>query len=201
MSTLDAPARTLVIACGAVAREVRAVADQIPAFELRCIPATLHNVPAKIVPAIEAILDSEVSGGGYDRTLLALGDCGTGGGIDRLCARRGVTRLPGAHCYAFFAGLPEFDAMMEEELGTFFLTDFLARQFDTMVMQPLGLDRKPELRDMYFGHYKRLVFLSQQPDAALLAKAKAAADTLGLAFEHRPTGLSPFARELAQLAA
>ena len=189
--------RTLVIACGAVAREVRAVTDQLPAFDLRCIPATLHNEPAKIVPAIEAILDE----GGYDRTLLALGDCGTGGGLDRMCERRGVTRLPGAHCYAFFAGLPEFDAMMEEELGTFFLTDFLARQFDTMVMAPLGLDRKPALRDMYFGHYTRLVYLSQQPDDVLLAKARAAADTLGLRFEHRPTGLSPFARELSRIAA
>ncbi|MGB3457094.1 MAG: DUF1638 domain-containing protein [Litorimonas sp.] len=163
------------------------------------MPATLHNRPQEIVPAIEAMLDE--TDGQYERTLLAFGDCGTGGGLDRLCKARGLERLPGAHCYAFFAGLPEFDAMMEEELGTFFLTDFLARQFDAMVMRPLGLDRNPELRDLYFGHYRRLVFLSQTQDPDLIVRAEAAAGRLGLAFEHRPTGLSPFARELARIAA
>ena len=191
--------QTLIIACGALAREVRAVSDQLPSVELRCVPATLHNAPQQIVPAIEMILDE--TEGRYAQTLLAFGDCGTGGGLDRLCQARGVRRLPGAHCYAFFAGLPAFDAMMEEELGTFFLTDFLARQFEAMVIRPLGLDRKPELRDMYFGHYSRLVFLSQTDDPALLEKAKAAALRLGLTFEHRPTGLHPFARELSRLAA
>jgi len=189
----------LIIACGAIAREVRAVAEQLPAFTLRCIPATLHNTPDRIVPAITAILDE--TAGQYDRTVLGLGDCGTGGALDRLCETRHIQRLPGAHCYAFFAGVTEFDAIMNEELGTFFLTDFLARQFDAMVIKPLGLDRKPELRDMYFGHYKRLVFLSQTDDADLLACAKAAAAALTLTFEHRPTGLSPFARDLSRLAA
>lgn len=189
----------LIIACGALAHEVRAVTDQLPAFDLRCVPATLHNHPQRIVPAIEIILDDTVDQ--YDRTILAFGDCGTGGGLDRLCDERNLEKLPGAHCYAFFAGLPEFDAMMEEELGTFFLTDFLARQFEAMVIRALGLDRKPELRDLYFGNYKRLVFLSQTDDAALLIKAEAAAKTLGLTFEHRPTGLIPFARELSRLAA
>lgn len=189
----------LIIACGALAREVGAVADQLPAFDMRCVPATLHNRPEQIVPAIETILDD--TDGQYDRTILAFGDCGTGGALDRLCDARGLQRLPGAHCYAFFAGPPDFDAMMDEELGTFFLTDFLARQFDSMVMRPLGLDRKPELRDMYFGHYKRLVFMSQTQDPDLLAKAVSAARTLGLQFEHRPTGLAPFARDLARLSA
>ena len=191
--------RTLIIACGALAREVRAVSDQLPAYHLRCIPATLHNRPDQIVPAIETVLDE--TSGQYERTVLAFGDCGTGGGLDRLCDMRGLERLPGAHCYAFFAGAHKFDAMMDDELGTFFLTDFLARQFDTMVVRPLGLDRKPELRDLYFGHYKRLVFLSQTDDAVLLTKAKAAADALGLTFEHRPTGLYPFARAMTRLAA
>ncbi|MGJ8559082.1 MAG: DUF1638 domain-containing protein [Litorimonas sp.] len=189
----------LVIACGALAREVRAVADQLPSFELRCIPATLHNYPDRIVPAITEILDQ--TRGEFDRTVLAFGDCGTGGALDRLCETRGLQRLPGAHCYAFFAGVSNFGAMMDEELGTFFLTDFLARQFDAMVMRPLGLDRKPELRDMYFGNYKRLAFLSQTADVDLLARAKAAAATLDLTFEHRPTGLTQFTRDLARLAA
>jgi hypothetical protein len=189
----------LIIACGALAREVKAVADQLPSFTLRCIPATLHNHPERIVPAITDVLDA--TAGQYNRTVLAVGDCGTGGALDRLCVARGLQRLPGAHCYAFFAGLQEFDTMMEEELGTFFLTDFLARQFDSMVMRPLGLDRKPELRDMYFGNYKRLVFLSQTADADLLARAKVAAIALDLTFEHRPTGLSSFTRDLARLAA
>lgn len=191
--------KTLIIACGALAREVRAIADQLPSFELQCIPATLHNRPEKIVPAIEAVLAD--TDGQYERTVLAFGDCGTGGALDRLCMARGFERLSGAHCYAFFAGLTEFDAMMEEELGTFFLTDFLARQFETMVMTPLGLDRKPELRDMYFGHYSRLVFLSQTEDADLLQKARRAADQLGLTFEHRPTGLARFGAQLKRLAA
>ncbi len=188
----------LIIACGALVREVGTVADQLPAFDLRCVPATLHNRPEQIVPAVKALLDETADQ--YDRTVLAFGDCGTGGALDRLCEARGLHRLPGAHCYAFFAGPPVFDTMMDEELGTFFLTDFLARQFDSMVMRLLGLDRKPELRDLYFGHYKRLVFISQTLDPELLAKAKAAARTLGLRFEHRPTGLIPFARDLARLA-
>ena len=190
--------KTLIIACGAIAREVRALSDQLPAFELRCVPATLHNHPDQIVPAIDSVLNE--TRGRYGRTVLAFGDCGTGGGLDRFCQDRNLERLPGAHCYAFLAGLDAFDEMMDEELGSFFLTDFLARQFDSMVIQPLGLDRKPELRDLYFGHYKRLVFLSQTDDEDLLKKARAAADALGLTFEHRPTGLTPFARELARLA-
>ncbi|WP_298918717.1 DUF1638 domain-containing protein [uncultured Algimonas sp.] len=194
---MTAAAKTLIIACGALAREVRALSDQLPAFDLRCVPATLHNRPQRIVPALERILDE--TGSAYERTVIAFGDCGTGGALDRLCAARGLERLPGAHCYAFFAGLSEFDAMMEEELGTFFLTDFLARQFETMVIRPLGLDRKPELRDLYFGHYKRLVFLSQTDDDDLLANANVAAARLGLAFEHRPTGLMAFARDLERL--
>ena len=191
--------KTLIIACGAIAREVRALSNQLPAFDLQCVPATLHNRPQEIVPAIERLLDETASQ--YGRTVLAFGDCGTGGGLDRLCDQRELERLPGAHCYAFLAGLPEFDAMMEEELGTFFLTDFLARQFESMVIQPLGLDRKPELRDLYFGHYKRLVFLSQTEDQDLIKKAQNAANALGLTFEHRPTGLTHFARELTRLAA
>ncbi|GLQ19925.1 DUF1638 domain-containing protein [Algimonas porphyrae] len=191
--------KTLILACGALAREIPALSDQLPAYDLRCVPAILHNRPDRIVPAIEALLDA--TAGQYARTVIAFGDCGTGGGLDRLCSERGLERLPGAHCYAFFAGRPEFDAMMEEELGTFFLTDFLARQFEAMVIRPLGLDRKPELRDLYFNHYTRLVYLSQSADPDLLQKAKLAADRLGLAFEHRPTGLSPFARDLARLTA
>jgi hypothetical protein len=191
--------KVLILACGALAREVQAVAEQLPAFDLRCIPATLHNRPDQIVPAIKAVL-ADVEGQ-YDRTILAFGDCGTGGALDALCRERGLGRLPGAHCYSFFAGAQQFDALMNEELGTFFLTDFLARQFETMVIQPLGLDRKPELRDLYFGRYRRLVFLSQTSDDALLNKARHAADCLGLTFEHRPTGLTPFTRELSRLAA
>lgn len=189
----------LMIACGALAREIQLVTDQLPEFDLRCVPSNLHNRPEKIVPAIEAIL--EETDGQYAKTILGFGDCGTGGALDRLCEDRGLERLPGAHCYAFFSGGSEFDAMMEEELGTFFLTDFLARQFDSMVIRPLGLDRKPELRDLYFGHYTRLTYLSQTQDPALVAEAEAAAERLGLHFEHRPTGLDPFARALTRLAA
>ena len=189
----------LIIACGALVREIAAVADQLPDYDLRCVPATLHNRPEKIVPAIEQILDETT--GRYDQTVLAFGDCGTGGALDQLCTRRRLTRLPGAHCYAFFAGPPDFDALMKAEPGTFFLTDFLARQFETLVIKPLGLDRYPALRDDYFGHYSHVVYLSQGSDEALIMKAKTAAQRLGLTFEHRPTGLKPFGSALSKLAA
>lgn len=189
----------LIIACGALVREIEAVSSQLPDYTLRCVPATYHNRPEKIVPAIEAILDE--TDGAYEKTVLAFADCGTGGAIDRLCETRGLERLSGAHCYAFFTGVEAFDAHMSEDLGTFFLTDFLARQFDSLVIKPLGLDRFPELRDNYFGHYSRLVFLSQIEDPALLEKAEDAAKRLNLKFEHKPTGLSPFARDLARIAA
>jgi hypothetical protein len=127
--------------------------------------------------------------GRYRRILCLYGDCGTGGRLDEMLAKEGVERIEGAHCYAFYAGLDAFDAMMEEEIGTFFLTDYLVRFFDRLVIEGLGLDRHPELRADYFGNYRRVVWLAQAPDADLEARARAAAARLGLPLETRMTGL------------
>jgi hypothetical protein len=129
--------------------------------------------------------------GTFDRIFVAYADCGTGGELDRVLALHGVERLPGAHCYEFFAGTERFTTLAEEELGTFYLTDFLVRHFDRLVRQGLGLDRHPELMPVYFGNYRRLVYLAQTDDAALDEAARAAADWMGLSFERHATGLSP----------
>jgi hypothetical protein len=126
------------------------------------------------------------------------GDCGTGGELDRVLAEEGVARIAGAHCYEFFAGAADFGAMMEAEPGTFFLTDFLVRHFDRLVIEGLGLDRFPQLRDDYFGHYRRVVYLAQFDNAALTARAQDAAERLGLDFERRLTGIGGLESFLAQ---
>jgi hypothetical protein len=125
----------------------------------------------------------------YDEILCLYGDCGTGGELDRVLEEEGVRRIDGAHCYAFYAGDEAFSRLSEEEPGTFYLTDFLVRHFDALIIRGLGLDRFPQLRDDYFGNYRRVVHLAQFDDPELSAKAKAAADRLGLAFERRFTGL------------
>ena len=187
--------RTLVVACGALTRELRAVLDQVPGAAARCdvsyLPAHLHNRPEEIPDAVErAVTDAR---DGHDRVLVAYADCGTGGLLDPVVERLGATRLPGAHCYEVFAGADLFAALAEAEPGTFYLTDYLARHFDALVVQGLGLDIHPELRDTYFAHYRRVVLLSQSDDPAVVEAGRRAADRLGLAFEHRPAGLAPFA--------
>ena len=183
------PERTLLIACGALAREAKAViaANRLDHLDLACLPASLHNRPERIAEAVRRRIGRARRD--YVRILVLYGDCGTGGELDRVLAEEGVERIDGPHCYAFIAGEEAFAAMAEEEPGTFWLTDFLARQFEALVIRGLGIDRHPELLPLYFGNYRRLVYLSQAEDAALLTKARAAADRLGLAFEHRPTGL------------
>jgi hypothetical protein len=136
----------------------------------------------------------------YDEILCLYGDCGTGGALDRILAEEGVSRIEGAHCYAFYAGEETFAALAEEEPGTFYLTDFLARHFDTLVIKGLGLDRFPQLRDDYFGNYRRVVHLAQFDDPEMSARAKAAADRLGLAFERRFTGLAGLQAFLGKVA-
>lgn len=181
--------RTLVIACGALAREVLAL--DLDWLDLTCLPASLHNRPERIPEAMRAAIRANRDA--YDEILCLYGDCGTGRELDRVLAEEGVTRIEGAHCYAFYAGEAAFAALAEEELGTFYLTDFLARHFDALVIRGLGLDRFPELRDVYFGAYRRVVHLAQVDDPATDAKARAAADRLGLAFERRFTGLGGLA--------
>ncbi len=201
---MSAPAaeRTLVVACAALLRELRAVLDQLgdtTDVDVVALLAPLHNRPERIPAAVAAVLDERT--GTFDHAVVAYGDCGTGGRLDALLAERGVGRLPGPHCYSFFAGAQVFDALADEEPGTFYLTDFLARHADALVFGGLGLDRHPELRDLYFGNYVRVVLLSQSEDPELVAAGNRIAERLGLAFEHRHVGLEPFARSLGSLLA
>ena len=186
--------KVLVIACGALAREVLAL--KLDAIDLTCLPASLHNRPERIPEAMREKIRANRAA--YDEILCLYGDCGTGGALDRVLAEEGVRRIEGAHCYAFFAGEEAFAALAEEEPGTFYLTDFLARHFDALVIKGLGLDRFPQLRDDYFGNYRRVVYLAQFDDPETTAKAKAAADRLGLAFERRFTGLAGLRAFLGQ---
>jgi Protein of unknown function (DUF1638) len=182
------PRRTLVIACGALAREiVHLQRGPLAHIDVTCLPANLHNRPERI-PA-EMRRKIQEGRAHYDEILCLYADCGTGGELDRVLREEGVTRIDGAHCYEFFAGESDFARLMEEEPGTFFLTDFLARHFDRLVIEGLGLDRFPQLRDDYFKHYRRLVYLAQFENVELTEKAEAAAARLGLSFERRYTGL------------
>lgn len=178
-----------VIACGALAREILALRDANGWgwLDLACLPAKLHNAPHLIPGAVRAKV-REARAEGVASVFVAYADCGTGGLLDAVCAEEGVARIAGPHCYAFFDGNPAFAARAEAEIGAFYLTDFLARQFDTLVWKGLGLDRHPQLLPMYFGNYDRLVYLAQTEDPGLTGAARAAAARLGLRFERRFTG-------------
>lgn len=178
--------RVLLLACGALAREILALieANRWDHMDLQCLPAIYHNHPEKITPAIEDAVAKHRAA--YDQIFVVYADCGTGGLLQAACARMGVEMVAGPHCYSFFEGNAAFEA--HGEMTSFYLTDFLVRQFDAFVTQPLGLDRHPDLRDMYFGNYEKLVYLAQINDAALTAKAETCAEKLGLAFERRFTG-------------
>ena len=188
--------KILVIACGALAREVLAL--KLDHIDLACLPASLHNRPERIPEAMRAKIRANRAR--YDEILCLYGDCGTGGALDRVLAEEGVKRIAGPHCYAFYAGEAVFAALQEEEPGTFYLTDFLARHFDALVVKGLGLDRFPQLRDDYFGAYRRVIHLAQCDDAETTARAKAAAARLGLAYERRLTGLRGLASFLGKTA-
>jgi hypothetical protein len=163
-------------------------------MELTCLPADLHNRPAKIPEAVRGKI--QAARGHYDHIVVLYGDCGTGGKLDAVLREEGVERIQGAHCYEFYAGATDFAALAEREPGTFFLTDYLVRHFDRLIIKGLGLDRYPQLLGDYFGNYRLLVYLAQVDDPALDLAAKAAALRLGLAHERRFTGLHGLARFL-----
>jgi hypothetical protein len=187
------PRRVLVVGCGALGRELVALTRSLPGVDLTCLPADLHNRPERIPEAVARRLRAR--GGDYDRVFVAYADCGTGGLLDRMLESEfeGVERIPGAHCYEFYAGAAAFAALQDAEAGTFYLTDFLARNFERIVWRGLGLADHPELLETYFGNYRRLVYLAQTGDPELVHRARAAADRLGLTFEHRQTGLGDLA--------
>jgi hypothetical protein len=191
--------RTLVVGCGALARELVELTRPLPNVDVACLPPELHNRPGGIPARVRARI-RQGRRDGYEQIFVAYADCGTGGLLEPVLAEEGVERLPGAHCYEFFAGRTDFARLAEEEPATFWLTDFLARNFERLVIRGLGIDRHPELESMYFGNYRRLVYLAQTEDPDLLAMARRAADRLGLAFEHRHTGYGELATSLQALA-
>jgi hypothetical protein len=191
----DAP-RVLIVGCGALATELVALTRGLPNVDITCLPATLHNRPGGIPAAVRERIRRRRAG--YDRVFVAYADCGTGGLLDRALADEpGIERLPGAHCYEFYAGREAFARLTDDDPATFYLTDFLARNFDRLVIRGLGLDRHPELLSAYFGNYHRLVYLAQADDPALVTAARRAARRLGLRFEHRPTGYGELGSTLA----
>jgi hypothetical protein len=198
---MDTRRGILVIACGALAREIVALRrlNNWTALDVLCLPPELHNRPEQIAPAVQQAIRANRS---LHRTLfVAYGDCGTGGKLDTVLEEEGVERIPGAHCYEFLAGAQTFHEFAEAEPGTFYLTDFLIRHFDRLVTRGLGLDRHPELASEYFRHYRKLVYLAQTHAPAAIERAKQIAQNLGFEFEHRFTGYGDLGRRLGALVA
>ncbi len=189
--------RILLIACGALAREILDLkaANGWTHLDLTCLPANLHLYPEKITAAVEAAVHKHRPD--YDGIFIVYADCGTGGLLEAKCAELGVEMVAGPHCYSFFEGNAAFSA--RDEMTAFYLTDFLVRQFDAFIWKPLGLDRHPDLRDMYFGNYEKLVYQAQTNDPALDEKAKDCAVRLGLTYERRFTGYGDLMGSLARL--
>ncbi|MGH1355394.1 MAG: DUF1638 domain-containing protein [Thalassovita sp.] len=189
--------RVLIIACGALAHEILALIrlNGWTHMDLTCLPAILHNHPERIADAVaHAIAKHQHS---HEQLFVAYADCGTGGALQQVCDRHKVQMIAGPHCYAFFEGVDHF-ASHADEITAFYLTDFLTRQFDAFVWKPLGLDRHPDLRQVYFGHYTKLVYQAQTDNPELTAKAQDCATRLGLKFERRFTGYGDLATTLAQ---
>lgn len=188
----------LLIACGALGREIVELTrlNNWDHFKIQCLPAELHNRPEKIPAAVRAEIEDKRED--YNHIFVAYADCGTGGLLDTVLAEYGIDRLPGAHCYEFFAGSTTFDELADAEPGTFYLTDFLTRHFDRLVRTGLGLDEHPELMPQYFGNYNRLVYLAQSDSPELVAMAEQHAAYLGLDYERVYTGLDKIAHEISE---
>ena len=181
--------RVLVIACGMIAREVLAANDRLGLdhIDLTCLPAEYHYHPDRIPPAMDRAI-REARDSGYRHIFAGYGDCGTGGMLDVVLERHGVERIAGPHCFAFYQGAAAFAALGDGDMMSFYMTDFLCRQFDAFFIKPLGLDRHPELIRDYFGNYEKLVYLAQTDDPKLDRVAEDAARLIGLAYERRFTG-------------
>lgn len=188
----------LLIACGALAKEVVALQkrNDWSHMKIQCLPAELHNRPERIPAAVRATIEEHREH--FEHIFVAYADCGTGGLLDQVLAEFNIERLPGAHCYDFYAGESEFAEIGEAEPGTFYLTDFLTRHFDRLVKKGLGLDKHPELTTTYFGNYRRMVYLSQTKSDKLEALAQEHAQYLGLQYEHRHTGLGNVEHEIKE---
>jgi len=181
---------TLLISCGALAKEVIHLIDcnKWESYVLECLPADLHNKPKLIPKMIRKKIRAAKKSNKYNYILVLYGDCGTGGLLDAVLEEEQVERIPGSHCYEFFATTPKFEDLAKQEIGSFYLTDYLTRFFDRLIIKGLGIDRHPELKDIYFANYKRVVYLAQTDDPALDKMAKNAAVQLGLEYVHQKTG-------------
>jgi len=190
-------ARLLVIACGAVARELVRIkrASGWTHMDLQCLPPQLHNRPERITGAVKCAIEAARTR--YQRIFVAYGDCGTGGALDAMLQEYGIERLPGAHCYEFQSGADVFAQLAAEEPGSFYLTDFLVAHFERLVINGLGLDRHPQLLPQYFGNYRRVVYLAQEKSPDLQGKARGHAAFLGLDYKYRFCGYEPLASALA----
>jgi Protein of unknown function (DUF1638) len=196
LSLEHAGSQVLLIACGALAREIVDLveANEWKGFDIQCLPAKWHNTPNLIVPGVrEKIAKAR---GRYQKIYVLYGDCGTGGQLDALLQEEGIERIDGPHCYAFFSGNAAFAKRTDADMTAFFLTDYLARHFDKLIWEGLGLHKHPELLPDYFGNYTKIVYLAQTNDEALVEKSRRAAEKLGLAFEYRFTGYGELASEL-----
>ena len=194
--------RLLVIACGMIAREVLAVKEQLGLdhLELTCLPAEFHFYPDRIAPAMDRAIEKAKTAG-YEHIFVGYGDCGTGGLLDRVLEKHGVERMAGPHCFAFYQGMEAYAKVADDDMMSFYMTDFLCRQFDAFFMKPLGLDKHPELIKDYFGNYEKLIYLAQTDDPELDKVAEKAAKLLGLAYERRATGYGDLTAGMAQAAA
>ncbi|MGB1350144.1 MAG: DUF1638 domain-containing protein [Luminiphilus sp.] len=190
--------RLLVIGCGALAEELSALkkANQWTAVDIKCLDAALHNRPERIADRLEVALTQQHAH--YDNIFIAYADCGTGGAVDRVADQFNAQRLPGAHCYEFYATSPVFAALAEAEPGTFYLTDFLVRHFERLVIQEMKLDKHPELEEMMFGHYRKVVYLAQIEDSQLRVEAERAAARLKLPLEVVTTGYGLLASKVEE---
>ncbi len=197
-SPSDVGARTAVIACGAIAQPVAAIVERRGwPVDVHPLPPLLHNQPDKIAGEVRRLASELAST--YSRVVIGYADCGTYGALDEVCRDLGLQRLPGLHCYDVYAGASRLEAFFDEQPGTYLLTDFLAKSFTRTVLQELGLDRYPELRDTYFAHYTRVVWLAQDPDDELRAQAEQAAASIGLPLTVVSTGDQGLERALAEL--
>lgn len=200
---VDQPCKTIrVIACGMIAREILALNAQLgfDHIDLKCLPADFHHHPAKIAPAADRAI-REARAEGFEHIFIGYADCGTGGALDKVCQAHGVERIEGPHCFSFYIGNDAFRQDGDSFITTFFITDFLARHYETFLIRPLGLDRHPELRDIYFGNYERALYLAQTDDPNLTQRAQQVAERLKLPFERRFTGYGDLAPVLANLSA
>jgi hypothetical protein len=198
----DIADRLLVIGCGMIAREVLAIKEQLGLdhLELTCLPAEFHFYPDRIAPAMDkAIVEAKAEG--YRNIFIGYADCGTGGLLDKVIERHGVERMAGPHCFAFYQGQEAYRKVADDDMMSFYMTDFLCRQFDAFFMKPLGLDRHPELIPDYFGNYEKLIYLAQTDDPELDKVAQSAAELLGLTYERRATGYGDLTAGLARAAA